>query len=398
MPIRDRHAIPLRKLLAWAGLAVALALLGFQIAAVDKHSLFYSAPNFAMYWVSGRLHLMGENPYDPQKVLPWVREFIPNKTNATIMYSPPWMLPVVLPFSLMGFHAGRVAWLLVHAFIVLFCADGLWRFYEGPNRYRWIAWCIAFSLPPTLLMLQIGQIASLLLLGAVGFLHFQKRGSDLQAGASLALMALKPHVAYLFLLALLLWVIQYRRWRVASGALIVVLLAAAVPLLINPAVYRQYWNAMTGYRPTAWPTLSLGYGLRLVFGWEREWLQFVPMVPGMAWLLAYWAYHRNRWDWAQQAPLLILVSSLTTCYGFSHDYVLFLVPILQVACSLARDFRRLPIAVAVAVYLSIIILYLALNLAGYGNQAYYLWMSPTFLLAYLGLRQRDHRKTVSASL
>ena len=205
-------------------------------------------------------------------------------------------------------------------------------------------------------------------------------------------MALKPQLMYLFWLALLLWVIRERRWRVVLGASLAGVLATLVPLLINPSVFQHYWQAVTVHRPTVWPTPTLGYALRLLFGEQHEWLQFVPLVPGTAWFLAYWARHRKTWDWAEQAPLLLLVSFLTSCYGtWPYDYVLLLVPIVQVACATARDFRFFPAMIAIAILLSINGLLVALAWTGYGDHVYRIWMAPAFLLAYLGLRRQQQR-------
>src|SRR5262245_49322685 len=104
-----------RKPLVWVGLAVALAVLTFQVAQLDRDSPLLASPDFAMYWTSGRLHLQGENPYDPEKLLPLEQEHVPGQTNVFVMYSPPWVLTVVLPFALLSYHAGRLLWLLLHA-------------------------------------------------------------------------------------------------------------------------------------------------------------------------------------------------------------------------------------------------------------------------------------------
>jgi hypothetical protein len=375
-----------RKLLVWIGLAAALAVLAFQIAQLDRDSPLLASPDFAMYWTSGRLHLQGENPYDPEKLLPLEQEHVPGQANVFVMYSPPWILTVVLPFALLSYHAGRLLWLLLHASVVLLCADVLWRLYGGPTRYRWLAWLIAFGFVPTLYLLKSGQIGALLLLGAVGFLYFERRGRDLAAGGAVALLALKPHLVYLFWPALLLWVIQHRRWRILLGAALVGLCATLVPLSVNPAVVQQYRESMTAYRPTVWLTPTFGTVLRLVVGEDREWLQFVPLLPGTVWFVVYWLLHRKTWDWARQTPLLLLVSFLSTCYGaWSHDYVLLLVPVMQVACSIARDFRPVWGFVAVAVFLAVDALVVLLDVVGYSDELFLLWMSPALLLAYLVL-------------
>jgi hypothetical protein len=375
-----------RTLLTWAGLAAALAVLVVQVAHIDGDSPLFDAPDFAMYWSSARLHLAGENPYDPAKLLPLEQQNVPGQENVYIAYSPPWLLTVLLPFALPGYHSGRVLWLLLNALLVLLCADGLWRLYGGPGRRRWLAWLIAFSFLPTLFLLKTGQIGALLLLGVVGFLYLERRRRDLAAGAALALLLLKPHLLYLFGLALLLWVIRGWRWRVALGVALAGAFAALVPLAVNPAVFQQYQHAMAAYRPTNWVTPTLGTLLRLAFGEQREWLQFVPMLPGTAWLLAYWWCRRHDWEWARQAPLLVLASFLTTCYGaWSHDCVMLLLPVLAVACQIARDYRPIRAAVAAAAYLAVNSALLGLDFAGYRDELFFLWVSPVVLLAYLGL-------------
>jgi hypothetical protein len=375
-----------RTLLTWAGIAAALAVLAAQVAHVDNDSPLFDAPDFAMYWASARLHLAGEDPYDPAKLLPLEQQNVPGQENVYIAYSPPWLLTVLLPFALPGYHAGRVLWLLFQSLLVLLCADGLWRLYGGPDRRRWLAWLIAFSFLPTLFLLKTGQIGALLLLGVVGFLYFERRGRDLAAGAALALLLLKPHLLYLFGLALLLWVMRGRRWRVLLGAALAGAVAALVPLAVNPAVFQQYQHALAAYRPTNWVTPTPGTLLRLAFGEQHEWLQFVPMLPGTAWLLAYWWRRRRAWDWARHTPLLVLASFLTTCYGaWSHDCVLLLLPVLAAACPIARDSRPALAGAAAAAYLAVNGTLLGLDLAGFRDELFFLWVSPVVLLAYLGL-------------
>jgi hypothetical protein len=381
-----------RTLLTWAGIAAALAVLVVQVAQIDSDSPLFDAPDFAMYWASARLHLAGENPYDPAKLLPLERQNLPGQENIYIAYSPPWLLTVLLPFALPGYHTGRVLWLLLNALLVLVCSDGLWRMYGGPDRRRWLAWLIAFSFLPTLFLLKTGQIGALLLLGVVGFLYLERRGRDLAAGAALALLLLKPHLPYLFGLALLLWVIRGRRWRVLLGATLVGAFAALVPLAVNPAVFQQYQHTLAAYRPTNWVTPTPGALLRLAFGEQHEWLQFVPMIPGTAWLLAHWWRRRHDWDWARQTPLLVLVSLLTTCYGaWSHDCVLLLLPVLAAACQIAQDFRPVRAGVAVSAFLAVNGALLGLDLAGFRDELFVLWVPPVVLLAYLGLVRWSRR-------
>jgi hypothetical protein len=76
---------------------------------------------------------------------------------------------------------------------------------------------------------------------------------------------------------------------------------------------------------------TLGTVLRLVFGEELFRLQFVPLAAGLVWFA--WHYRRKAaaWDWAEQLPLLMLVSFVTAPYGaWPFDMVLLLPAALAV--------------------------------------------------------------------
>jgi hypothetical protein len=133
--------------------------------------------------------------------------------------------------------------------ILLVGADFLWRFYGGILRYRGISWFVAISFTPTMVVLEMGQITPLILLGLIGFLYFEKQGRDSLAGACLALVAIKPHLAYLVGLAILVWVVERRRWSILLGAGVTFLVATAIPFACNPSVVSQYLHSLTQHPP-----------------------------------------------------------------------------------------------------------------------------------------------------
>jgi hypothetical protein len=374
----------LRRALVWAGLAVTLLALGSQVRRLLADPSVLPPADFAMYWASGRLNAAGDNPYDPDRLLSLEREAGRDLAEPFIMYGPPWTLTLVMPFGLMTSQTGRMAWLLFHFVVVLFCSDYLWRYYGGPPRLRWFAWVVGVSFGPALIMLRMDQIGSLILLGVVGFLHFEKRGRWGLAGVALALTALKPHLVYLFGAAVLLWSVDRRRWSVPLAGALAVVAATVIPLACNPHVLDQYRSALGGRPPSDWETPTLGTALRLVFGVDRSWLQYVPTVAGLAWFVPYWFRRRKAWDWAEQTPILLLVSFLTTFYGaWSHDNVVLLVPLMQAAVWVVSRPWQLGSYLAVAGYLICDALTLVLR-----NEFSFLWVSPVFLLGYLMLRAR----------
>src|SRR5260370_357358 len=64
---------------------------------------------------------------------------------------------------------------------------------------------------------------------------------DPPAGPAPTLLAVKPHLAYLFWLALLLWAVQHRRWRVLAGGAGAGLALVGIALVFDPLVLGHYW-------------------------------------------------------------------------------------------------------------------------------------------------------------
>jgi hypothetical protein len=380
----------LRPWLCWTILIAAGAAVLLQTDRLANLGETLGLGDYIAYWSAGRLNASGGNPYSPVELLPLQQELGWPDDFPNMMYYPPWTLALVMPFGLLSFGVSRMAWLVLNLIVAVFAADRLWSYFGGPAKYRLWAWVVALSFVPTLVVLRIGQIGPLLLLGVAGFLVFERRRQGWLAGAVLLLATIKPHLVYLFGLAVLLWAVDRRRWSVLMGGSLAALAALAVALACNPEALDQYRYAVAN-PPSGNVTPTFGALLRLVLGEDQAWLQFVPSVFGVLWFAFYWAKHRRTWAWEEQAPVLLLVSFLTTSYGsWVFDLVVLLVPILQAAVwAFSSADRRLG-AIALGSYLAIDGLALVLNL----RQAVYpafIWMTPALLVAYLACRRRMGR-------
>src|SRR5262249_52311159 len=229
-------------------------------------------------------------------------------------------------------------------------------------------------------------IGPLLLVGIVAFLYLEKRGLDGWAGVALLLPAVKPQLVYLFGLAVLIWAVDRRRWRILLGGSLALLAAVGIAMLANPEVLSQYRYALAN-PPSGNVTPTFGALLRLAFGEDQTWLQFVPTAIGLIWFPFYWLRHRKTWTWEAQAPMLLLVSFLTTSYGaWVFDLVILVVPMLQAAVwALSNREGRLA-HLALGCYLAIDGVALAMNL-GEASYPAFIWMTPAIFLSYLALRR-----------
>jgi hypothetical protein len=372
-----------RSLLAPVGLLLVGWLLVGQVRQLLADPSIWPPDDFVEYWAAGHLNLAGQDPYAPELLLPLQRAAGRDTDEAVMMWNPPWTLTVVMPLGALPARVAQLAWLLVGVAAVGASAHLLWRAYGGSARRAWLAWVLALSFAPTLLVLQSGQIGPLLLFGAALFVWLTRRGYGAWAGAVAVLLAIKPHLVYLLWVAVVVDALANRRWAVLLGGAAMGLLTSALPMLFNPEVFAQYFAAMRDHPPAQWVSLTLGTLLRLAFGEQRFGLQFVPVLIGLGWFAWHWRRHGRNWDWGEQLPTLVLVSFLTSPYGAWHfDLVLLLLSILHRAAQLsAREFTP-QLGGVIGVYCLAELAMIGLNVAEWPS-FWFAWVAPLVAALYV---------------
>jgi hypothetical protein len=380
-----------RQIVLVAVAVVAVAALGiplFDRLAADRELL--KPYDFVEYWSAGRQLLDGRNPYDPDELFALQRSMY-DVRKTVMMWNPPWTLPLTLPFGALHWRAAQLLWFVMQLAAVLISADLLWRIYGGDVRYRWVSWLVALTFGPTLFLLLLGQVSGLLLLGLAGFLHFIRKDRPALAGCSAALTAIKPHLLPLFGLAL---VLESTHRPAARKALVVgaglLLVLSVIPLLWNPRVWSQYFEAMRLPPSDKFETMqefehpTIGYQLRLLIPGEPFAAQFIPALVASLAFVAYWLARRQSWQWERAMPWLVLISAVTAVYGaWAFDLVILLLPIVQATARLSQSGMRTLPAVVAAAYLACNIL-LLFTLPHKGSQSNP-WISLVVLAAWLGL-------------
>ena len=339
--------------------------------------------DFAAYWSSVRLLLAGENPYSAERLESLQRSVGWSQEEPLIIYNPPSVLTYILPFSMGEYPIAKFLWMLIVNIVLTFaCVHWLWGLYGGKDEHRLWSIILLGTFAPFYFMIAKGQIVPLVLVGLVGFLYFQKLEKDILAGIFIAFIAIKPHAVYLFLFVLLLWLIQERRWQILAGAVLGNFIAALVPVLFNPAVFSQYVEAMLNMQASfIWATPTLGTYFRLLWGGEKHWLQFAPIIFGMSWLFFHWYVRRESWNWNQEMPLLLLMSLMTSFYCWVNDYALLIIPMIQ-SVALIISCRKIKIQILFTT------LYLLMNAMAliayirYQGEYHFIWYPPSVLVCY----------------
>lgn len=395
MAMPPSHSSPARPVVLGAALVVCLGVIGWKGSQLLADPSILPPDDFVEYWAAGSLNARGLNPYDGELLLPLEREAGRDTDEPVMMWNPPWTLTAAMPIGVLKPRIAQLLWLAVSLALVVGCADALWRLYGGDPGRRWVAWLLALTYLPTLFVLHAGQIGPFILLGITAYLLAERAGWPWLAGAAGVLIAIKPHLVYLFWIALAVWALRRplpRRWKMIAGGILAGLVATAVPLAFNPDVLDQYRDAMTNRTPEQWKSPTLGSLLREIFGAERFDLQFVPTVLGLAWLAVFgWRERGRTWDWADRMPMLLLVSFVTASYGaWPFDLVILLPAVVHVAAGLDPVRDRQKLLAALAAYVAIDGAALAMNVLRLTSEKF-VWMAPSLLVAYVLLRPGTRR-------
>ncbi|OWK40254.1 glycosyltransferase 87 family protein [Fimbriiglobus ruber] len=363
-----------------------------------RSSLGFAPKDFVEYWSAARVEVRGGNPYDGAHLLPLQREAAgePERTEAVMLWTPPWTLPLYVPFGLLDPRPAHEAWLWLQIACLLASAWLLWLVYGGPAgpglRRLWVAapFAVLGTTAEARWLLEYGQNVGFILVGLAGFLYLRQRGYLLAAGAVGALTAIKPHLLALFGLAILLDATTRAGRRVLLGGAVMLVVLSLLALLPNSEVFRQFAAALT--RPpsaeaqavTEWQLPLLSYELR----WRIDpvngkpfWSQFVPCAVACGLLVPYWWARRKTWDWSAETPRLVLVSALVAPYGgWIFDLVVLLVPVTAVFARAARAGRAIPLLAAIAGHL-VIFQYAAVVVYLHDP----IWLTPAVILWYFAV-------------
>lgn len=341
--------------------------------------------DFVEYWSASRLLLTGGNPYSPSELMT-VQQSVGWKDAAPlIMWNPPWTLSLTLPFGLLNFSLGQFLWLLVHLLIILISAKALWNVYGVSSSSARGAWFVALSFVPTIFVLIIGQISPIVLAGTTAFLVYERKHNWLALGAVLVFLSIKPHLLYLFWIALFLWIWRHRHSQVLLGGFVALVVTAVIPALFDAKIYSQYMalSSVKGVlKPLEWPAPTLRNVFPLLLGQTSGWLEIIPSVIGLVWLLFYWQRYKAHWQWAEHLPLILLVSVTTSFFAWTYDQVVLLPAIIEAAAWIKAAKTPWYRSWAAGCYVLINSTHLVMRF-WFADEFWYVWLAPALLLNYI---------------
>lgn len=370
-------------------LVVGICMVAFAITAIGLLGTIFgksaaSKRDFLSYWAAGQQLAHRADPYNRNEIVDLERSAgYASNIPALIMRNPPWSLAMVLPFGFLGARVAVLLWLAILLACLVASVQMVRVMHRDSTNQMQL---FGYSFGPAIICLFAGQISLLILLGLVLFLRLHPSRPFL-AGVSLWLCMLKPHLFVPFGIVLLAWVFAVRGYKILAGVAVSLGFSTAIAFILNPHIWVQYAQMIHSEHVEITPIPCLSIALRRSISPNSIWLQYVPLVIGCVWALAYFRRHREHWDWMVHGSPLMLVSVLVAPYAWISDQAI-LIPALLHGVYLTRS-RSLLAALALA---SAVIELMMFRGAQPFHSRLYIWTAPVWLVWYFyAVRTGDQR-------
>lgn len=277
--------------------------------------------DFICYWSSARLLADHANPYDSAAVLHLENSAGGSYQVPLIMRNPPWVLVFVAPLGWLSPATAALFWEIALILAALLSVRLLQLL--SPGRVPLVIYLFA----PVMACAMAGQCSIFLLLGVCLFFWLESR-RPFAAGLALTILCLKPHLAVLFWLVLVLDVVYRRRFRLIAGLTTGLALATAFAMKLDPQVWRQYLHAASTEHIDTQFFPNLSCALRILISRDAVWVQLLPTLVGLAFAGWLWRRYAGRWNWATHGAVLLAISVLSSPYSWLVDQALILPALL----------------------------------------------------------------------
>jgi len=313
------------------------------------------------FWATGRMLIHHGSPFDLDTMLKLQQSQGYGAAKGLVSRIPPWTIPLALPFGLLSPYWTWFLIVVLSAAALVLTTRVCWGLFGNNHTLPSDCYLASYFFAPILACFKTGQIGILIVLGVVLFLRWHSSRPFL-AGAALWLPFAKPHLFTVFGLICILWIFARRRWAVLAGFATTLLFTLALSLALDHSLFAHYFANVRGQRIEAEFIPSLAGLLRLLVDPRCFYIQFVPLLLGLAWTVWFWIKHRRRWDWSSHGLTVLVVSVLVSPYSFFPDEVVLLPVVFQAAvCLFSRSAPARPTLYILATMNSVLVLMVVMN-------------------------------------
>jgi hypothetical protein len=289
--------------------------------------------DFITFWAASYAALHGHAPdaYNIAKIFRYEQIAVPASKLVFGWYYPPSFYLVVLPLALLPYVAAFFVWILPTLALYV---GVLQRIVKGSVAM----WCLA-AFSGVWINLLHGQNGFLTAaLAGAGILCLKRR--PWLAGVFIGLLAVKPHLALLFPVALL----AIGAWRAMAGAAVTaVALTAAGTLVLGRDTLTACVGAMGQARyflengGLPWQKMPTIFAFARLLGMPVAVAYGLHAIVAVGAMVAVWHVWRRSADWGLRGAALMSATFLVSPYVFDYDLAWLGFPIAWLASIGIRD-------------------------------------------------------------
>lgn len=265
---------------------------------------------------------------------------------------PPWYALSTLWLAMMPINTAARAWFAANL-AMLFLSAGLLTSGQAPaKRILFILGSLFWI--PTLGGLFVGQYGFPVLLGAALMIFALRGEKPVLAAIAAALLTFKPHLGGL-VLVLTAVALARRRDVIGRKALLMSLAAGmvlfAAGFIASPNWPVEYFHSLTGFKDVSQCGQCVSIPMAIVGFAKARFDQAIWISLPVAILLSSWVVRRWRTVSATPGSLVstgILMTMLVSPYLQNYDYLLLLVPLIELARRRRRTVEWIAMALAYA--------------------------------------------------
>ncbi|MCJ7433335.1 MAG: DUF2029 domain-containing protein [Anaerolineales bacterium] len=328
-----------------AGILLTVTLFGsiFYLRAMQnfEHQDYLNS-NFFFFWLSGRMELTGENPYDQT-------QYLAGHDAAGVTWRPNQIFPYPLPLSLFMIPLGLfslsnayMAWQFASQIAIAITVLVLLFHWKESAQRRLLVPMMVFLLffGPVYLTLQIGSIGAFTLLIVLASLLLFEKEKSLLAGIVLSLTILKPPQGLTILLLAGIWFLARKDWKAIQGVALGGLALVVIGMMQDPLWVVKFRGASQAVMDRTQGIHSNVWAFSYLICKGTSPCSIILGGIGALTLLGM----GSLFLWRNQARLsaweafnvIIPIGFISTIYLWAYDQILYIIPIVWIVGTLVE--------------------------------------------------------------
>lgn len=378
----------------WITLALLAALFQWRAAQNLTRQNYYSS-NFFVFWLSGKLILEGQSPYDAAHWADGHQTYgSVTPREPTFLYPLP-LSAFLIPLGFLTVGQAYFIWQWLGQAAIAFVVHFLLKRWDSTAHSRLLVPVMFFLLffGPIYLSLQIGSLGPLTLLFIFGALYFLDSNRLIPAGLLLSLTMLKPSQGAPILLLLGLVFLLRRQWKAIIGLALGGILLLLIGLIIDPnwvSVFmgssQAAFDRRLGVQSNVWSFSYLACGGNTTCYSALGAVGMLTLLGGCA--LYLWRNHQKLSNW-QVLNLVLPISFVATLYLWAYDQILYVLPMVWIIGTMVEKSRSYIFAILFLIGLDLFSFFALAQQAMTGND---LWSLGTTLIVLLSLLIAERMK------